>query len=163
MDDITECLVKYYEQNYSRMIKIANNITKELYDSEDIVQETFHRALKYKKSFNAEISDLHQWVNGIFSRCIKDFHRDKRLQGMSVEIKDDDAVSGETIGEDNRTLEEIEEMIKRISNPINKQVCFLHFIQQYTPREIVQVVDTTVGNIRTVMWKFRKDLKVVYG
>lgn len=145
------------------MSKIAYNVTKQLADAEDIVQETFTRALKYHNSFNPDISNLHQWVNGIFSRCIKDFQRDKRMQGMSVELKEDDAISGETIGEDNKTLEEIEEMVKRISSPVVKQICYLHFIQQYTPREIVQVVDTTVGNIRTSIWGFRKDLKVVYG
>ena len=156
-------LVVYYEGNYSRMCKIAYNVTKQTFDAEDVVQETFSRALKYSKSFNPEISSLHQWVNGIFSRCLKDSQRDARLQGMSVEIKEDDIFTGANIAEDDKTLEEIETMVKSISSTLHKQICYLHFIQEYTPREIRQVIDTTPDTIRGVLKRFRKDLQVVYG
>lgn len=156
-------LTDYYEDNYKSLCKIAYGVTKQICDAEDVVQETFYRAIKYKDSFNPEISDLHQWVNGIFSRCIKDFQRDNRLQGMSLELKEDDIVSGDTIGEDNKTYEEIGNMIKSIKSPVNRQICFLHFVQEYTPREIRQVMDSTPDSIRSVIKRFRKDLQVVYG
>ena len=153
----------YYEGNYKRMAKIAYNVTKQGCDAEEVVQETFARALKYYHSFSPSISTLHQWVNGIFTRCIKDFHRDKRLQGMSLELKDEDITSGETIGEDNKTLEEIEGMIRSITAPLIRQICYLSFIQEYTPREIAQVVDSKSSYIRNCVYRFRKDLQVVYG
>ena len=159
MDEIT----KYYDSNYKRMVKIAYNITKQSCDAEDIVQESFSRALKYYNSFNSEISTLHQWVNGIFSRCVKDFQRDAMLQGMSVEIKEEDASTSETTGEDNKALEEVKALIDNIKGVLSKQICYLYFIREYTPREIAQVVDSTPGFIRFCVCSFRKDLKVVYG
>ena len=158
----------YYKENYEKMIKIARNKTRKTGCAEEVVQETFFRAIKYGDSFSVDKGSLDNWINGILSRCINDWLRGYMLQGREVEFKeeeltDEELTLSENIGEDNRTMSEIKAMVNAISSESNRQICYLHFIEQHTPREIKQVIDVTPDAIRSVLKRFRKDLQVVYG
>lgn len=154
---------EYYNRRYKELIKLAYSRTRCLTGAEDIVQDSFLNSIQYYKSFKPEIAKFDQWFMGIFQRCIKKYQREERLGGMSVELKEEMLFTGDSVVEDSKVLQEIKNLISTEPNLINRQVCYLHFIEQYNPREILQVVDTTHGNIRTYLWAFRKTLKGIYG
>lgn len=159
VDEITN----YYKENYKRMKDIARNKTQKNHCAEEVVQETFLRAIKYYHNYSPAKGSLNDWVNGVFSNRIKEWQRGAMLQGGNREIRDDDIISNDTVGEDNKMLAEIKEMINRIKNPLMRQICYLSFMQGYTPREIEQVVGSKGSYIRNCIWLFKKDLRVVYG
>ena len=159
VDEITN----YYKENYGRMKCIARNKTGKNHSAEEIVQETFLRAIKYYHNYSPAKGSLHNWMNGVFTSRIKEWQKGIMLQGGNREIREDDIVSNDTVGEDNKTIAEIKGMIDRLKNPLTRQICYLSFIQEFTPREIEQVVGCKVGYIRNRIWLFKKDLRVVYG
>lgn len=159
VDEITN----YYKENYKRMKDIARNKTQKNHCAEEVVQETFLRAIKYYHNYSPAKGSLNDWMNGVFSSRIKEWQRGAMLQGGNREIRDDDIISNDTVGEDNKMLAEIKEMINRIKTPLIRQICYLSFIQGYTPREIEQVVGSKGSYIRNCIWLFKKDLRVVYG
>jgi len=159
VDEITN----YYKENYKRMKDIARNKTQKNHCAEEVVQETFLRAIKYYHNYSPAKGSLNDWMNGVFSSRIKEWQRGAMLQGGNREIRDDDIISNDTVGEDNKMLVEIKEMINRIKTPLIRQICYLSFIQGYTPREIEQVVGSKGSYIRNCIWLFKKDLRVVYG
>ena len=159
VDEITN----YYKENYGRMKCIARNKTGKNHSAEEIVQETFLRAIKYYHNYSPVKGSLHDWMNGVFTSRIKEWQKGIMLQGGNREIREDDIVSNDTVGEDNKTIAEIKGMIDRLKNPLTRQICYLSFIQEFTPREIEQVVGCKVGYIRNRIWRFKKDLRVVYG
>lgn len=159
VDEITN----YYKENYKRMKDIARNKTQKNHCAEEVVQETFLRAIKYYHNYSPAKGSLNDWMNGVFSSRIKEWQRGAMLQGGNREIRDDDIISNDTVGEDNKMLAEIKGMINRIKTPLIRQICYLSFIQGYTPREIEQVVGSKGSYIRNCIWLFKKDLRVVYG
>ena len=159
VDEITN----YYKENYGRMKCIARNKTGKNHSAEEIVQETFLRAIKYYHNYSPVKGSLHDWMNGVFTSRIKEWQKGIMLQGGNREIREDDIVSNDTVGEDNKTIAEVKGMIDRLKNPLTRQICYLSFIQEFTPREIEQVVGCKVGYIRNRIWLFKKDLRVVYG
>tara|TARA_R110000765_G_scaffold370550_1_gene460762 strand:+ start:62 stop:553 length:492 start_codon:yes stop_codon:yes gene_type:complete len=159
VDEITN----YYKENYGRMKCIARNKTGKNHSAEEIVQETFLRAIKYYHNYSPAKGSLHNWMNGVFTSRIKEWQKGVMLQGGNREIREDDIVSNDTVGEDNKTIAEIKGMIDRLKTPLTRQICYLSFIQEFTPREIEQVVGCKVGYIRNRIWLFKKDLRVVYG
>ncbi len=44
-------------------------------DAEDVTSDTFERALRYRKSFDADRGEPISWLLGIARRCIDDFFR----------------------------------------------------------------------------------------
>jgi len=159
VDEITN----YYKENYKRMKDIARNKTQKNHCAEEVVQETFLRAIKYYHNYSPAKGSLNDWMNGVFSSRIKEWQRGAMLQGGNREIRDDDIISNDTVGEDNKMLAEIKGMINRIKTPLIRQICYLSFIQGYTPREIEQVLGSKGSYIRNCIWLFKKDLRVVYG
>jgi len=156
-------IANYYKENYGRMKYIARNKTGKIHSAEEIVQETFLRAIKYYHNYSPAKGSLHNWMNGVFTSRIKEWQKGVMLQGGNREIREDDIVSNDTVGEDNKTIAEIKGMIDRLKTPLTRQICYLSFIQEFTPREIEQVVGCKAGYIRNRICLFKKDLRVVYG
>lgn len=154
---------KLYKDEYKNLVKLAYRTTKDIGGAEDIVQDAFVNTLHYYHSFNPAIASFEQWFKGVLWNCTKAWQKDQRMNGMTTEITDELAVTSETIGEDHKMVYEIKKMVDAQPSVITRQICYLHFIEQYQPREIVEVVDTTSGYIRKTLCNFRKKLKEVYG
>ena len=154
---------EFYKAEYSNLVKLVYRTTKDVGGAEDVVQDAFVNTMKYYHSFNPSIATFDKWFSGILWSCTKAWQRDQRMSGMTVEITEDIMVTSETLNEDHKLVYEIKRMVDEETSLMTRQVCYLHFIEQYTPREIVKVVPTTAGYVRKVLCNFRKRLKGVYG
>lgn len=152
-------LEKHYTDNYSKLVKRTYSRTKDVPSSEDIVQETFARALKYW----ADPDNIEAWINIILNNSLRDHQRMMRLQGATF--------ASEEEGEQEviQTSDWAEDMMEKLSLEISKKpapqrdVLHLFFEREFKPREIAQVVDLTNGNIRVIISRFKEEMAGRYG
>ena len=131
-------------------------------NAEDILQEAFTRALKYKTSFNPNTQELGAWFNTILNNALKTFKRDEKSMGTYVELD-------EEIGEGYEMSQTSGDMFKRIENEVEcykgdtKQALFLYFLKGYSPRDIKAVVDLSYKALEMIFRRFKCKMRDKYG
>lgn len=152
-------LERHYVDNYSKLVKRVYSRTKDVSESEDVVQETFARALKYWSNPD----NIEAWINIILNNALRDHQRMMRLQGATFAPEEDgeqEVVYSSDWAED--MMEKLSEEIAKKPTP-QRDILFLFFERDFKPREIAQVVDATNGNIRVIVSRFREEMAEKYG
>lgn len=79
-----EDISSYYKENKDVLIKSLVRRAGSHEDAEDIVQETFYRALKYRHTQD-ECRPLEGWVVRIVQNCLKDFWNKQKGFTFSID------------------------------------------------------------------------------
>lgn len=147
----------HYRKNHKRLIKMISNLVGNSHNAEDVVQNTYVKALEYWKSFEPN-SNLDAWIRRIFTNCIKDKINDERHHGMKDDSLDE-VVYPKIV--DKKLLEKLYIFIEEQSEPV-KKILKLHFFEEYSSKDISIVVPEGYDNIRKIIQRFRDQVKVMY-
>ena len=130
--------------------------------AEDVIQDAYERALRYKGSYRSSGKPFTTWFNAILNNALRDYKAKERRLGMSVEYDEslDEGVSLQDCEEE--TVEQIRLEVSRKKFPV-RQALHLYFFKQYKPREIAQVLEMTNGYIRTSVKEFKQQMRAKYG
>lgn len=128
-------------------------------NAEDVVQEAFTRALKYKRSWNPEYKTLGAWFKGILNNAARDKKQEERMQGMSGP----EYYESEELDTTMAKSELVEKVISEMDTSINSEVLRMFFVLGYTRKEIAEVVELTPKYIGNVVYEFRKSMQEKYG
>lgn len=159
---MNEVLEQLYINKYKDFMLISSRlIGGDMYGAEDVVQEAFARAYKYKNSFDPKYGTVTKWFNSILFHCANNFRKDEKYGGMSTEIKDGDLVVEDDFGHDKKMVEEINLELSGLKGA-NRQICFLYFVKQYKPREITQVTGIAGNSVRTAVKRFSQHIRSKY-
>lgn len=151
---------QYYRENYNKQVKLVSRILNNDYASaEDVVQESYCRALKYSETFEKSKGDFEKWFNSILFNCLSNL----KSEGRSV-IKE--PIHRHYDIEWEPMFPSILENLNLVSGEIDlekkrdkKQILDCFFLKGYTAKEIRY----TIGYSETKVWKvcseFRKKLK----
>lgn len=159
--DLFLVIEKHYAENYKKFVKTILRRAGSWENAEDIVQESYSRALQYTSSYD-QSRPFDGWFITILNNTLRRYKSDERKLGMSTEYeeeRDEGFVLDDWAGD----------LIVRISQDIHKQpdpyrdIYRLYFLKQYTPREIVMVLDVTSDTVRSAVKRFKKVLEVKYG
>lgn len=153
---------EFYLRERRRLVKVVSNRAGGVENAEDVVQTAFERALRYRRSFDPNHKEFEGWFVTILNNALRDFKADERLLGMSVEYKEELDERIELTDIEGDLAEAILMEIEKKSFPV-RQALFLYFVKQYTPREIVQILDMTNGYVRISVHDFKKELRKKYG
>jgi len=157
-----ETLTAHYVDNFDMLCVQVGKIVG-YNDAEDVVQEAYTRALKYSKSYEGDGSSASfgAWLSSIIFNCIKDFHRENRMRGMTSE---------ELEGIEDETSKPINKLVlKRVIDTVDKEpkqkreLLRLFFFKQFTTKEIAELLPFTHSNVRVIIHYFRKKLRAVVG
>lgn len=156
-------LEQYYRNNYRTLIKKLQRSARSRHNAEDIVQDAFTRAFQYWKSFNvSEEKSLEKWFNGILRNSFNQYRIKNILHGMFVELNEGMLFFHKPSAYFNLIIKEIEGLInKKKSEEIF--ILRLFFLLQYKPADIAKVSPKSNEAIRQVIYRFRQELKEVYG
>ncbi len=157
-----ELLLKLYVANRETFIKRYTRAVGEN-DIEDLVQESFYRALRSKEAFTLHKSThednhaaLEIWFNSILYNCIKDIINDQRMAGVACEVDDildeGDIETSYILG---ATMGEVEAKIDEVRSNSSREVLRLHFILGFKPREISDVVENNITSIYKIINNFK--------
>lgn len=144
-------LEEHYKKNYRILCLRVKNRVGGLVNAEDVVQESYCRALKYYKSFDGE-QDIGAWFNTILNNASKDFAGAERRQGMATSglLRNDDENNMEWVAE----IADLQAELKKHS-PLTQEVLRLHLCCGYSRSDIVQVLDTTRDAVNKIVQRFR--------
>jgi RNA polymerase sigma factor (sigma-70 family) len=156
--NVVEQLTEMYEDKYDDLVRIYKSRAG-ANDVEDLVQEAFYRAIKYKDSYKPNLVTIETWMAGILQNCLKDLLREKR-DGASMhnELKEDSCtytMPVDSHGFKSILLKEIEKKSMR-----NRNVLFFHFIMGYPHKLIDHIVGTTSS--RVLVSQFKVEMKQLY-
>ena len=157
-----EMIEKYYDEHYGSLVKRFTNRAGSVWNAEDVVSEGFARAMTYADSYNPENKELGAWINTIMNNSLKNFKRDERMFGMTVEF---DELKNEGI-----PMEDISGVCRRDiysmidAEPVddNVEILKLYFRHNYTPKDIQEVLDKPRGTVLSTITRFVTKVKERY-
>jgi DNA-directed RNA polymerase specialized sigma24 family protein len=157
---------KRIEQHYidkrKRLVILLSNRAGGRQNAEDIIQNAFELAIRYRHSYNIGLQTFEVWFNTILNNALRKFKTEEKRMGMSVEYNED-------MDESCPMLEWEEDMINLIKWEVNKkklpmrQALYLYLFRGYKPREVAQIVDMSNAYIRTSVKEFKQEMRKKYG
>jgi len=153
-------ITKLYEDKYDDLVR-AYRSRAGVNDVEDLVQEAFYRAIKFKDSYNPKLVDLEFWFVGILNNCLKDLFGEKQGRAtMHKEFLEETSIEEYTEPEriDYRHLLSL---IEQKSGDA-KQICYLYFIMHYKLSDITKIIGCSYSNVNNIVDNFKNKLKEHY-
>lgn len=147
--DIVE---QYYRKEYNNLIKRVKNRSGSLENAEDVVQESFAKALQYLKSYNPKI-DFGAWFNSILENELKDYMRVERIGGMSLSIDDIEEESHDVV------IDNYLPNLKKL-NPLHRKFADMYFHKGYTIKEIAEITCAKFSTVDKFLERFRAKIRV---
>lgn len=149
---MSKILEEYYKENKKNLINRIRGKAGNVIDAEDVVQETFARALKHIDNYDNRRS-FEGWILGILYNALSDFRREERMHGMP---------GMEEPLFDLEEAHEAKDMAYQAINKaegITKDILVLCFVKGYTPKDIADILSTSPYVVRHTLSRFTKKLK----
>lgn len=156
MRDITE---KIYEAHKNAIYNFFYQSTLNKEISQDLTQETFLKAFKYFNSYKGD-SSMKTWLFAIAKNNLKTY-KSKNKAFLEVDIEKSGVFS------ECKSIESYDEksLIQSILNKLTdkeKTFIILRDINQYSYREIAEIMNFTQGQVKMGLHRARKKFKELY-
>ena len=150
----------HYKDNFSSLVKRIKYRTGTTQAAEDVVQEAYLRALKYKGAF-IEGANMEHWFSRILSNALKDYMRAEREYSGMDDIEDEEGEPVENENIPDSIKREIRFAISQLPDH-HREVVELYYIYGYELRQIAQIVDMKYQTINQTIQRFKNALKERY-
>lgn len=162
-DELIKSLKKNEEEAYFELVNTYGNkllktcflMIKDEKEAEDIVQETFVKVFKNIKSFKGK-SSLYTWIYKIAQNTIRDRYKIK-IQTIPYEDYTVSQYNTEKMVIDKEKREILKNELNNI-NFIYKQVLVLFYFDEFTIKEISEILDEKEGTIKSRLSRGRRIL-----
>jgi RNA polymerase sigma factor (sigma-70 family) len=158
------CQKALYEQFYSKMLGVCLRYSKTSDEAKDILHEAFLKVFNSLRNFNASGS-FEGWIRRIMVNTAIDHLRknkqnylivstvyaNEKLANMADEVSDDDLVL-------QIDKEEILKAVQELT-PAYRTVFNLYVIEEYTHKEIAEMLDISEGTSKSNLSKAKFNLK----
>jgi RNA polymerase sigma factor (sigma-70 family) len=159
---VLKTLEKFYKDNRMLLVKRLINRAGGIENAEDILQESFVRAIKYRAHFNPKKRELGAWFNTIMNNALKDFKRDERMGGMVVQYEEGMDESYEMSQTDpDMKLRILRAIAKRDLN--TRSALHLYFIEEHKVKEIKEILDVPYKTVESIIYRFKADMSDAFG
>jgi len=154
------------------LFRVARHLTGRDADAEDLVQETFARALGSGSQF-APGTNLRAWLFRILRNCHIDGYRRVRRNPVRTASSDDDVADvAETALDPIRGDEELDRLRRLVAKDIEAALASLSVdaravvlldLEGLTETELAQAMDCSVGTIKSRLFRARAALRARLG
>lgn len=157
-----QILEAYFKDNYRNLVNKVKGRAGSMENAEDVVQDSFERALRYWDSFDNSGKELGAWFNTILNNSLRNKMKDEKNFGMSMEF-DEELADGIEMSQTNAHMLEVIKKEISCKNAFNQEVLKLYFLKDYRPKAIVEVLDAKLKTVKQCILRFKTDLKDKYG
>lgn len=157
-----ELLTNFYEEERETLVKRISRRAGSPENAEDIVQEAFTRAFKYIKSYENTKREFGAWFNTILNNALRDFKRDERNYGMSMEREGEAEEGVEPRLDVKQERHEVRQLIFQ-KGEVQQEILRLYFILNYAPKDIQAVTEYPRGTILSTITRFQQEVMEKYG
>ena len=157
-----EKLTIMYEEEYQKYIKRVQNRVGNVWNAEDVVQESFTRALKYLDSYDGSVP-LDNWFSTILNNAARDCKKQEMLDGMSY--GDEDEEGTDTLDNSSFKTEMVEKIageIHQLHGPIRAALAGT-VIHGWKPSEVAEISTLSANHIRVLLCRFKDEMREKYG
>lgn len=150
------------EQSSQSLYSFAYNLTKNIEDAKDLIQETTYRALLNRDKFKMD-TNLKAWLYTIMKNIfINNYRRQVKRQTVTDETENQfyiNTLAKTTVneGEVRLGLTEIENALADIDE--NIRVPFVMYFEGYKYHEIAEHLDIPLGTVKSRIFFARKELQ----
>lgn len=155
-----------YTLHYKRIFHISFSITRDSYLAEDVVQETFIKAMKKVETIQDK-QKVGAWLAVIAGRTALDFVRkEKRKTAIPMEHEMIECLGIKTMQNVEQEVqtgfiaEEIHSAIRQLTRDY-QDVLFLKLDQGLKDHEIASILDLKPSTVKTRIFRARKQLKMM--
>ena len=152
-----------FERHHVKLLNFFMKMTGERPASEDLVQESFLRILRYRDSFRGDEGEFTKWMYRLArSVAVDHFRRSARRRTSEL----DEAMAGEDPSPHDRAeTGEAAQLLQRSLmklSPEKREVLVLHRFHFKKFTEIAAILDCSVGTARTRAHRAMIDLRKIY-
>jgi RNA polymerase sigma factor (sigma-70 family) len=162
MDNKREALVEAFEQMYDEQVKRIKGRVPNVGDAEDIVMTAYTKALGSLDRYDSTLP-IGAWLNTIIQNSAKDWVRDNRLQGMTVEIDEKNGGMYEFMGVEAATSATMLNEVTKLRPGFKKDVLYRRFFMGLTIAGIAEAMDTGTERVKKCVMRWRSEMKGKYG
>ncbi len=146
------------------MMKFALSLTTDVTRAEDLVQDTFMKAITYKDKF-IDYTNLKAWVFTIMKNTFINNYRRSVKENTIIDSSQDlyflnmPQDSGLSSPESNYSVEEMEKVIDSLEDEF--KIPFKMHVQGFKYKEIADKLDLKIGTVKSRIFFTRKKLMEV--
>lgn len=155
--NVTEQIHQHYVENRDTLIKKMLRRAGTEWASEDIVQETYYRALKYASSFKGD--DIARWINTIYNNALREYKNQEK--GYSQIDDESPEASYECPTYVKHLMKDVYDLVDTKSES-QKEILYLYFQQEYGAKNISEITQYSYGQVHKVISRFREELRELY-
>lgn len=152
---------KFYRANYGKLVKRMRWRAGTVQDAEDIVQEAFCRAIKYKESFMMGLPFNH-WFQRILSNALRDHKNAEKGLSNSVEYGEEHAEPVDCPAYNKQLRRQIEEEMMLMDDE-SCEVVSLYFTYNYNLKDIVHITNVKYKTVDNIIQRFKHKIREKYG
>ncbi|WP_181444466.1 RNA polymerase sigma factor [Bacillus sp. 03113] len=156
-----------YCMYYKRLFHISYSITRDIYIAEDVVHETFIKALKKVETIEEE-SKIGAWLSMIATRTAIDFvRRERKKKGIPMEQNMLESL-GKEMKQNVEEEAEVEMLVEQVNIAIKsltfeyQDVLMLKLGHGLKENEIAHVLNLKPSTVKTRIYRARKQLKQLF-
>lgn len=157
---------QYFKDNYRVLLKRIQARGMQPADAEDVVQETFLRALKYKDSLVG--NHIEPWMSGILNNAFKDYRR-ANFTGdysfASLDEDEEDLLDPNTVVEGIAMNKNLAARVKKETaklNPKHAHIIQLVLLNGYKQKEAAQALGEKFENVKKIVFRFQQAMRQKY-
>lgn len=154
---------EFYEKEYSTLVKRIQARGMQECDAEDVVQESFYRALKYIATYVPSRQPIGAWFNTIMNNTFKDYRHANYTGEYSFRDEDDEEESA-SIDEMSYNKQIAKEIKKEIEgrDESERNILYAILVLGFSYKACCQVFDETFGRVQFVLREFRNEMRGKY-
>ncbi len=155
MNQLTEeKFVRIVEENSNLLLKIAYSYTKNEFDSQDVVQETFIKLYRARKEFKSDEHIKNWLIRVVINACLDILkHSEKKL------LIDNEYINNlPDISDADEKNELIRESVLSLRNEY-KTIIILYYYDNYSIKEIASILNVSEGNVKMRLSRGREKVR----
>lgn len=152
---------KYYKANFDKLVKRMSFRAGTVQDAEDIVQDAFERAIKYKESFEIGLPFNH-WFQRILNNALKQHKNMQKGFNHPVELEEEHLEPVECPGYNKQLRRQIEQEMQGLSDE-SCEIVILYFTYGYRIKDIVEITNLKYKVVDNAIQRFKHTIRQKYG
>ncbi|HWE96923.1 MAG TPA: sigma-70 family RNA polymerase sigma factor [Tepidisphaeraceae bacterium] len=141
--------------------RLAHHLTHSAEESDDLVQETYLRALRFRASFQPGERGPRPWLFKILHNVHKDRIGKRQRESGTTDIADNDAAAPPAAPPSAIDWEQVDERLKRAVDslpPAHRSVLLMWAVEGLKYKEIAEIVEAPIGTVMSRLFRARQSL-----
>jgi RNA polymerase sigma-70 factor (ECF subfamily) len=143
--------------NRNRLYKMAFAWTHDPDLADDLVQQTYYKALRNQKQLR-EIDAADAWLFRILANCLTDHHRARREFLTDQELVIIEDRTPETVAQEEQVAQRVRLAVHRLPLP-QSQVVTLVDLEGFAYAAVAEILDIPVGTVMSRLCRGRRALR----